>query len=479
MSFLARLIILSMVSFAIKVYGLDDGIYTWRQADTASMARNFYRCGMTLWRPMIDWGGASPFVVESEFPLYQYIVALAYMVTGVDESVGKLMSIFFSIFTAISLAFIARNAAGEQCGLWTAAAYSFFPFTLHFSRLFMPDTMMMFFAVTSVLFMQIWSRGGNRSCFYASAACASLACALKLTALYIGLPLLCIIYEKEGRDFYIKSENWIYAVIVILPVAAWYSHAAALRLESGLTFGIWDYGSGKWGNWGIAFSASYLSILAIRFLQFTAFGGVLLAGSGVVMKIFNGGSRIFEMWGLAVAAYLIIVAKGNIVHAYYQYPLMPPAAIFSGYFCSRIFNGSVAAARLYVLRIGAAACIMVAAVSFLFIYGSYDAVESRRERIGVVTAAAMINRLTGPGEPVVSIGRGDPTLLYLSDRRGWLSSWRDLLDGRCDTFKTRGAKYAAGLYSDIDQVDVQTFRNAAGKKKNFLFDDGLAFVIEL
>ena len=40
------------------------GWHAWRQADTAAIARNFYRDGMNLLYPAIDWSGAGPGYVE-------------------------------------------------------------------------------------------------------------------------------------------------------------------------------------------------------------------------------------------------------------------------------------------------------------------------------------------------------------------------------------------------------------------------------
>ena len=43
------------------------GVHSWRQADTAAIARNAHLNHLPLWTPQIDWGGASAGFVESEF----------------------------------------------------------------------------------------------------------------------------------------------------------------------------------------------------------------------------------------------------------------------------------------------------------------------------------------------------------------------------------------------------------------------------
>ena len=64
------------------------GVHSWRQADTAAMARHFSQAGTPIWLPQIDWGGASAGFVESEFPLYPFLVSRLYSLMGVPVPGG-------------------------------------------------------------------------------------------------------------------------------------------------------------------------------------------------------------------------------------------------------------------------------------------------------------------------------------------------------------------------------------------------------
>ena len=79
------------------------GVHSWRQADTAAMARNFALNNTPIWLPQIDWGGATQGYVESEFPLFPYIIGLFYKFTGVNELLGRAFS---AIISAITIALI-------------------------------------------------------------------------------------------------------------------------------------------------------------------------------------------------------------------------------------------------------------------------------------------------------------------------------------------------------------------------------------
>ena len=67
-------ILLRLVQIWIPVLG----VHSWRQADTAAMARHFSLAGTPIWLPQVDWGGASAGYVESEFPLYPFLVSRLY-----------------------------------------------------------------------------------------------------------------------------------------------------------------------------------------------------------------------------------------------------------------------------------------------------------------------------------------------------------------------------------------------------------------
>ena len=58
------------------------GVHSWRQADTASIARNFISNNLIFWQPQVNWAGSTNGFVECEFPLYQYLVANLYKIFG-------------------------------------------------------------------------------------------------------------------------------------------------------------------------------------------------------------------------------------------------------------------------------------------------------------------------------------------------------------------------------------------------------------
>ena len=69
--------------------------WSWRQADVAMIAENFYRLGFALFYPQINWAGTAPGYVGTEFPLVPFLAALLYGAFGVRAWIGRPVSVAF------------------------------------------------------------------------------------------------------------------------------------------------------------------------------------------------------------------------------------------------------------------------------------------------------------------------------------------------------------------------------------------------
>jgi hypothetical protein len=75
------LIALMLSGLLCRLFNLTTPLldyHSWRQTDTAAIARNFYYNGFNIFYPQIDWGGTGPGYVEAEFQLVPFIIAIFY-----------------------------------------------------------------------------------------------------------------------------------------------------------------------------------------------------------------------------------------------------------------------------------------------------------------------------------------------------------------------------------------------------------------
>lgn len=74
--------------------------WSWRQTDMAVIAENFYRHSFNILYPEINWAGRSG-LVGTEFQLATPVAALLYPLFGVQDWIGRSVSVlFFGVCTA-------------------------------------------------------------------------------------------------------------------------------------------------------------------------------------------------------------------------------------------------------------------------------------------------------------------------------------------------------------------------------------------
>jgi len=432
------------MAVALRLYHLDapiTGLSSWRQADTASIARNFYENDFRLLHPQIDWRGNSSGYVESEFPIYPFIVAGFYKLFGFTEQWGRLLSVVFWLISIYVLYLLVQKYLGPSEGLWSCLLLSFLPIPLYFSRTFMPESMLIMCSVLGIYFFSEWLTTDNYGHFLVSASFIALACLIKIPTLYLGLPIAYLAWVKYRGKTLSQLRLWLFALLILIPIGLWYHHAHQLFLDSGLTFGIWDYGTGKWGNWSLLLKVEFWKRIFLERLSqgYLTWAGLPLFLAGLVMKRKHRKEILFDFWLIAVFIYFLIVAKGNYVHEYYQLPFVVPASIYMGKALGRyISRDTFRKKQSFLLGI----CAIVVVVLSFSRYYSYLKYEDRNWELVFFTQE--VKQKVEEKALVVAVDNGDPTLLYLTHRKGW-HAWADQLqDSILNERRLEGARYVIG-----------------------------------
>jgi len=342
---------------------------------------------------------------------------------------------------AVGLFVLVRDTVDQKTALWSLGLFLFLPLDMFYGRAFMPESWMIASSILGILFFYRWSRSQRVIDLVLSGCFVSLAALLKLPALYLGLPLTYLAWLRDGWRLFARPIHWAYALGVLVPVGAWYAHAHGVLAEGGVTFGIWEYGSDKWGNWDLVSSASFWNGIFFRSLAerwFTWPGFGLFLG-GLLLPRRSGTERLFDWWLIAVLIYFVIVAKGNYVHEYYQFPIIPAGVVFVG----KVFARYLTPRQSPTLRVGLVTCLVGIAVLSATRYAGYLRRENvSRSAEAIVGSAARAE--TEPGALVITPTAGNPTLLYLSHRKGWTVDERRLTRDFLARARQEGAKYVVG-----------------------------------
>lgn len=413
------------------------GVHSWRQSDTAAIARNFHENGYRFAMPQVDWGGSTPGYVESEFPLYPYTAAIAYRFAGVHEIVPRSLSVVGYLLGACALYALVNRVIGVDVALWSVAFFLFLPLNLYYSRAIMPEAWMIASSIGGVNFFQRWTQTSRVRDLVASGLLVALAALLKLPALYLALPLAYLAWLRNNRDWWRQPALWAYASAVLAAVAGWYLHAHDLA-RHGVSFGIWGYGSDKWGNWGLVASPSFWNAVVFRSLaeRWLTWVGFPLFVAGLFLPRRAEAERVFDVWLLAILIYFVIVARGNFVHEYYQFPFLPAAVVYLGKVFAR-------APRFPLRRVALSLGLIAIGLLSGLRYAEYLSKENPARSPEVHVAMLVRECADRPNDRIVTAEDGNPTLLYLSHRKGWIVDQNPSAE-ELDRMRREGARCLAG-----------------------------------
>jgi 4-amino-4-deoxy-L-arabinose transferase-like glycosyltransferase len=447
-----------LFALALRLYHIDFpicGYHAWRQADTAAMAINFYENGFHLFTPQIDWGGNSAGYVETEFPIYSYLVSLCDLLTGPMDFWGRLISVVLSIATIYGLYLLVRKFIDEKTALLAALFYAVIPLSIYYSRTVMPESGMLMCSVYGLYFFSEWIDTGTARAYLASLFFLTMAALLKLPALYLGLPAVFLAQSKFGGGVFKQWRLWLFAGILVVPVALWYYHAHEIFKASGLTFGIWDFGKGKWGNVSPLLTVKFYNDIFFKSIaeRHLTYPGFIFFVAGLFVPRKSKRERVFDWWLVAVLVYFGIVATGNQIHEYYQLPFILPAAVFAGKSLAWCFASEPLGAKFGKNKtVLSLACLLAVAIPILSAIRYTDYMKAETVDQPLFRLGAAVQSATASDDLVVAVDEGDPVILYRCGRKGWHASADELSAQSLHTRQTDGAKYLVGLKSSFDDA---------------------------
>lgn len=474
-----------LIAFLVRLYHITFpvlGWHSWRQSDTASVARNFFENGFNIFYPQVNWGGIGAGFVESEFHIYPFIVSLLYAVFGVNDFWGRIVSAIFAVLTVYGIYLLARKYINESAALWSALIYAILPLNIYYGRAFMPESSLLMCSVYSIYFFSEWLDKEKIKYFVLTVIFTSLAILIKLPTLYIGLPLLFLAYQKYKAKSFLKPALWIFVALVILPVVLWYYHAHQLFLNNGVSFGIWTFGSDKWGMFDLLLRPSFYSDLFLKSIaerHFTYPGFILLI-IGLFIKRKSPTERLFDFWLLAVLIYFLIVAQGNLAQEYYQLPFALPAVVFIGKAFDKFlpigkFKESFSSNKLKS-SFAVLCLVLILALSYLRVAHTMG---GENPDSSVFKMANDIKQVTQKNDLIITVCDGNPVYLYHADRKGWVTPPGVLDDKYIDARIKDGAKLIAGEKSFFEGGTIPDGLNKTLGKYKIIHNDDHYFVVVL
>ncbi|MBN1284046.1 MAG: glycosyltransferase family 39 protein [Anaerolineae bacterium] len=443
--------------FAPLTYSNSDD---WRQADTASIARNFYENGFNLLYPQINWGGSGPGYVETEFQLYPFLTALLYLVFGEQVWLGRLVSLLFMGLTSAMFYRLARRTTSPQVALWALFFFVIAPLGVRYGVAYMPEATVFFFYIAALYLFRRWLDDDETRFLWLAGASTALAILVKPTAIHIGLIFLLQLIERHRLRFLSNWRLWAFGAVSLLPGVLWYLHARNLYLTYGNTFGLLSGGDSKLGSLDYWLSPRfYFNLLELDARWIFGWAGVLALLIGLAVCMRPDCHLTLPIFGaITVFIYYMIVARYAQASWGIQYHIyaVPYAALGAGPGLEWLFKGW----RDKTLRQPPRVLAGVALLVLILAGGAYvyrgllvpsgEHLMACGEQVAEVVPedALIVASTTSTAiQDGVSNNYQEPQIFFYSNRRGWSLPAEQHQPERLEQYRAAGARYFV-IYSE-------------------------------
>lgn len=447
-----------LIALLFRLYKINiplADLHSWRQTDTSAVTRNFVRNGIDLFHPKYDDLSNVQSGIENpqgyrmvEFPIYNAITAVLYGFFPFFslEIWGRLTTIIFSLIIISIIYYLLLHESSRISAIFGSLTYALFPFFVFFSRVILPETTALSFVMMSIFFLYLdvgHKEKGFKSIVYNLASSVFFACALliKPTVIFYLLPILVLFYRKYKLSLIKKAGFYLYFFVALAPLVYWRMYIK--NFPEGIPYSDWLFTSVNTadGLKSILFRPSFF-----RWIFFERFNNLILGGYtalffvlGIIVK---QKKHLLLSFVFSALAYIFVFQGGNLQHEYYQtlilpiFPMMIGLGISFIYYHKKEFLHPVFVSFLIFSLLGLSFYFSFFKVKDYYVY-SHELIQE----------AKIINSLTAPEDKIVVDRTGDTTLLYLADRRGASSIFRDPID-----LKILGYKYL--MTSSEGQIEM-------------------------
>ncbi len=333
---------------AINVWHPADRA-SWRECDEAGIARNFYREGMNIFYPRVDWRGDTPGYAEMEFPLFPWTTAVLYKIFGYHEYLGRVVSLVFSLLTLGVFFLLARHLLPDIGAIAAAAFFTFNPIFIYISNSLQPESLMFFFYVLAVYCFLRWYDEDKSGYFWISCVATALTILSKATAAHIGIFFALLVIWKYGWRVILQFKLWVFAVLALFPNILWYLHSHNFWLRYGNSLGV----SNEYHWVGFDFFTNKEFILGImrnEILYALMPTGVILILAGIYYGFRTKVITYSIFWLIAVYSYYFVAARttGDQWAFYYHIASIPAFSLVVGNGINAIKNLLIKQNLIYV-----------------------------------------------------------------------------------------------------------------------------------
>lgn len=450
--FLLSVLAFMLLGGFLRTYQLSAPLADWhsfRQADTASVTREFVKHGVDFLHPQyhdlsnIQSGedNLSGWRMV-EFPLVNGL--LAYMLRAFPSLdlvvTSRVASILTSVLSLGLLAWLIRSLHTRKMALIAVMVLAVMPFAMFYGRTILPEPFLVLLVLLSAVSWRVWLEKSQRSIFWLVLSAGAFAAALLVKPMAVFfLPLFAGIWLQTPRAEFRGWKSLVLPVIAFglsaLPVLWWRSWIE--QFPSGIPASSWLLnGNGirlkpAWWRWLFAdrlgrlmfgyWGAALLPFGLLATFPPEAVQKRVAKETRLLKRFLNfflawtqsGGALLGLSFGMFL--YLVVFASGNVQHDYYQVLLLPWVAWLWAAGASWMLERAQTTLERYTV---VAVLLLIGGFSWIF---SWYHVKDWFfiQNPAIVQAGQAVDRLTPSDALIIAPYFGDTAFLFQTNRRGW------------------------------------------------------------
>lgn len=418
-------LVITVLCFTVRLYKIDNPIadhHSFRQADTAAVARNFIKDGFNILFPQSDSFTALSIhqtpnpnrYFLNEFPLYNAIVALIYHFKGINTVYARLVSIFFASVGTFFLYLLGKKLFSTKVAALAALFYAVIPYNIYYGRVIMPDPMFICFSIISFYLLLLMVEKPNFVRGMLFSVAFAIALLVKPYAIFLLIPFVYWVIANHGFRAFTKPMFYIAPVISVVPLILWRYHCS-LHPE-GIFYSEWLY-----NKYDIRFTGAFFRWLIFDRMNrlILATGGFVLFFFGIVSSIASKKGWLMILWLISVLTYFTVFAAGNVTHDYYQLPLMPVGALLVSLgFFQMIDLGKNIFQKIVLWGVALSLIVISFAFGWYEVRGFFNINDWN-----MIEAGKRVDEITPKDAKVIAPYQTDPSFLYQTNRHGWTTEY--------------------------------------------------------
>ena len=417
--------IILLLAFILRLYKINTPLadwHSWRQADTSAVSRNFLKYGFNLLHPRFDDLSNIPSGKENpqgyrfvEFPFYNLVQA------GAARSFpqmslewwGRMVSIIFSLGSLVFLYFLVKKYLSKKVGLLTAFFFAVLPYNIFYSRVILPEPMMVFTSLGMIYYFSRYLEKKEIAVnlfWLLSVILAVISLLLKPITGFLFLPMVYLVWQKQGFSGLKNRSVFFYFLISLVPLFLWRIWIS--QYPSGIPAYSWLFNEA-----GIRFKGAFFRWIFAERLGKLILGywGLVPFAIGILLKKGKKEGWFFHWWLISVLIYFTVFAGGNVRHDYYQVIAVPIISIFLAKGADFLLRAS----KLFFER---SVCYLLFVICLFFML-AFSWYEVRGffniNHPEIVEAGKAVDFLLPLNAKVIAPYNGDTAFLYHTNRQGW------------------------------------------------------------